>query len=187
MKNAFDAISTTITSGLSRGTVHDSLPDGVTSAAIPNRAVSWDLSTFHKETSTSGPEGNTTTTYTYTKSYTVTIDPTAVDAEQHDGYYPLNGPTYLTVKDSTGQDVQIDFPIPAGKVTLQKYNLTINYKYADVLRLSRLTPSPSRMVAPTALKAPSSPATPLTSLLFPATCPITMLRSMSPTLPTPVL
>ena len=68
---------------------------------------------------------------TYTKTYTVKIDPTAVDAEQYDGYYPLNGPTTLTVKGSNDEDVTIDFPIPAGKVTLQKYNLTINYKYAD--------------------------------------------------------
>lgn len=44
---------------------------------------------------------------------------------------PLNGPTTLTVKGSNDEDVTIDFPIPAGKVTLQKYNLTINYKYAD--------------------------------------------------------
>ena len=71
------------------------------------------------------------TTYTTSKTYTVKIDPTAVDAEQYDGYYPLNGPTTLTVKGSNDEDVTIDFPIPAGKVTLQKYNLTINYKYAD--------------------------------------------------------
>ena len=44
---------------------------------------------------------------------------------------PPNGPTTLTVKGSNDEDVTIDFPIPAGKVTLQKYNLTINYKYAD--------------------------------------------------------
>ena len=30
LKDAFDAISSSITSGLSSGTVHDSLPDGVT-------------------------------------------------------------------------------------------------------------------------------------------------------------
>ena len=68
---------------------------------------------------------------TYTKTYTVKIDPTAVDAERYDGYYPLNGPTTLTVKGSNDEDVTIDFPIPAGKVTLQKYDLTINCKYAD--------------------------------------------------------
>lgn len=127
LKDAFDAISKEITTGLSSGTVHDSLPTGVTSSEIPNRAVEWDLNTFDKATSTNGPEGNTTTTYTYTKTYTVTIDPTVVNAEQYGGYYPLNGPTTLTVKDSNGQDVQIDFPIPAGKVTLPEPEYTLTF------------------------------------------------------------
>ena len=122
LKDAFDAISSSITSGLSSGTVHDSLPDGVT-------CISGDFEGNWNLTGEPGEGG--VTTYTYTKTYTVKIDPTAVDAEQYDGYYPLNGPTTLTVKGSNDEDVTIDFPIPAGKVTLQKYNLTINYKYAD--------------------------------------------------------
>lgn len=125
LKDAFDAISSSITSGLSSGTVHDSLPDGVT-------CISGDFEGNWNLTGATGEPGEGgVTTYTYTKTYTVKIDPTAVDAEQYDGYYPLNGPTTLTVKGSNGEDVTIDFPIPAGKVTLQKYNLTINYKYAD--------------------------------------------------------
>ena len=122
LKDAFDAISSSITSGLSSGTVHDSPPDGVT-------CISGDFEGNWNLTGEPGEGG--VTTYTYTKTYTVKIDPTAVDAEQYDGYYPLNGPTTLTVKGSDDEDVTIDFPIPAGKVTLQKYNLTINYKYAD--------------------------------------------------------
>ena len=122
LKDAFDAISSSIPSGLSSGTVHDSLPDGVT-------CISGDFEGNWNLTGEPGEGG--VTTYTYTKTYTVKIDPTAVDAEQYDGYYPLNGPTTLTVKGSNDEDVTIDFPIPAGKVTLQKYNLTINYKYAD--------------------------------------------------------
>lgn len=122
LKDAFDAISSSITSGLSSGTVHDSLPDGVT-------CISGDFEGNWNLTGEPGEGG--VTTYTYTKTYTVKIDPTAVDAEQYDGYYPLNGPTTLTVKGNDDEDVTIDFPIPAGKVTLQKYNLTINYKYAD--------------------------------------------------------
>lgn len=125
LKDAFDAISSSITSGLSSGTVHDSLPDGVT-------CISGDFEGNWNLTGATGEPGEGgVTTYTYTKTYTVKIDPTAVDAEQYDGYYPLNGPTTLTVKGSNDEDVTIDFPIPAGKVTLQKYNLTINYKYAD--------------------------------------------------------
>ena len=122
LTDAFDAISSSITSGLSSGTVHDSLPDGVT-------CISGDFEGNWNLTGEPGEGG--VTTYTYTKTYTVKIDPSAVDAEQYDGYYPLNGPTTLTVKGSNDEDVTIDFPIPAGKVTLQKYNLTINYKYAD--------------------------------------------------------
>ena len=125
LKDAFDAISSSITSGLSSGTVHDSLPDGVT-------CISGDFEGNWNLTGATGEPGEGgVTTYTYTKTYTVKIDPTAVDAEQYDGYYPLNGPTTLTVKGSNDEDVTIDFPIPAGKVTLQKYDLTINYKYAD--------------------------------------------------------
>ena len=125
LKDAFDAISSSITSGLSSGTVHDSLPDGVT-------CISGDFEGNRNLTGATGEPGEGgVTTYTYTKTYTVKIDPTAVDAEQYDGYYPLNGPTTLTVKGSNDEDVTIDFPIPAGKATLQKYNLTINYKYAD--------------------------------------------------------
>ena len=125
MKDAFDAISSSITSGLSSGTVHDSLPDGVT-------CISGDFEGNWNSTGATGEPGEGgVTTYTYTKTYTVKIDPTAVDAERYDGYYPLNGPTTLTVKGSNDEDVTIDFPIPAGKVTLQKYDLTINCKYAD--------------------------------------------------------
>ena len=127
LKDAFDAISSSITSGLSSGTVHDSLPDGVTCISGDFEG-SWNLT---GATGEPGEGGVTTYTYTYTKTYTVKIDPTAVDAERYDGYYPLNGPTTLTVKGSNDEDVTIDFPIPAGKVTLQKYDLTINCKYAD--------------------------------------------------------
>ena len=146
LKDAFDAISSSITSGLSSGTVHDSLPDGVT-------CISGDFEGNWNLTGATGEPGEGgVTTYTYTKTYTVKIDPTAVDAEQYDGYYPLNGPTTLTVKGSNDEDVTIDFPIPAGKVTLQKYNLTINYKYADGTEAKPT--HTSRMAAPTALPAP---------------------------------
>ena len=113
LNSVFAAISTDITSGLSSGTVHDSLPDGVT-------CISGDFEGNWNLTGATGEPGEGgVTTYTYTKTYTVKIDPTAVNAEQYGGYYPLNGPTTLTV----GDDVVIDFPIPAGKVTLQKYTV----------------------------------------------------------------
>lgn len=79
LKDAFDAISSSITSGLSSGTVHDSPPDGVT-------CISGDFEGNWNLTGEPGEGG--VTTYTYTKTYTVKIAPTAVDAEQYDGYYP---------------------------------------------------------------------------------------------------
>ena len=84
MKDAFDAISSSITSGLSSGTVHDSLPDGVTCISGDFEG-NWNLT---GATGEPGVGGVTTYTYTYTKTYTVKIDPTAVDAEQYDGCYP---------------------------------------------------------------------------------------------------
>ena len=125
LKAAFEAISSSITSVLSSGTVHDSLPTGVTSTEIPGGTAVWDLNTFDKKESTAGTEGNTTTTYTYTKTYTVQIDPS--EAGKSDGEYcPLNGPTTLKVKGSNDKDVDIPFPIPAGKVTLPTYTVTYN-------------------------------------------------------------
>lgn len=134
LKDAFDAISSSITSGLSSGKVHDSLPVGVTSSAISNGTADWDLNTFDKETSTNGTEGNTTTYYTYTKTYTVKIDPTQIQGIEDGNYYPLNGPTTLTV----GDGVVIDFPIPAGKVTLPEpeYTLTFDAKGGSWTELS---------------------------------------------------
>lgn len=69
MTDAFDAISSSITSGLSSGTVHDSLPDGVT-------CISGDFEGNRNLTGATGEPGEGgVTTYTYTKTYTVKIDP----------------------------------------------------------------------------------------------------------------
>lgn len=79
---------------------------------------------------TTTENGKTVTTYRYTKTYTVTIDP---DDEKlvktEDGYAPLNGETTLTVKNSQGTDVEIPFPIPAGKVTPTTF--TVIWKSQD--------------------------------------------------------
>ena len=123
LNRAFSNISEEITSGLSSGTVYDSLPKGVT--PVKGFDEEWELKPDDADVDTSGA----TKTYTYTKTYTVTIDPTD-DAVAGKDYYPLNGPTTLTVKDSTGQDVRIDFPIPAGKVTLQKYKVEYTWTNA---------------------------------------------------------
>ena len=125
LNKAFEKISQTITSGLSAGTVQDALPDGVSSEAFgEGTTAEWDLNTFDKQTS---DEGNTKH-YTYTKTYTVTIDPDSVDKELFDtnNYYPLNGLTTLTVTvKENGQDTEktLNFPIPWAKVS---YTVTFN-------------------------------------------------------------
>ena len=130
LERAFGAISDTITSGLSSGKVHDSLPIGVACTDIPNGSVDWDLSTFDKKVV---PQGEHTTYYIYTKTYTVTINPSDDSNFLKIGeetYCPLNGETTLTVEDKDGNNITIDFPIPAGRVTLpkpEKYTYTLSY------------------------------------------------------------
>ena len=119
LNEVFEKISQTITSGLSAGTVHDALPTGVSSAAFgENMEADWNLSEeggFTCNKTTNAKTGRTD--YTYTKTYTVTIDPEKiVTSKLENGYYPLNDRTTLTVKTGDTNTV-LDFPIPAGKVT----------------------------------------------------------------------
>ena len=130
LNEAFKAISETITSGLSAGTVHDALPEGVTSDAFGGKTTAdWDLSTFETKTSNEGD----TTHYTYTKTYTVTIDPDEIDStvpEENNGYYPLNEPTTLTVKVKEGDKEEnkvLNFPIPWAYVKRTDMSYTVNY------------------------------------------------------------
>lgn len=123
----FAKITQSIVSGLSTGTVKDTLPTGITSTAFETASVEWDLvKDFHPESVTKQEGEKQVTTYTYTKTYTVTIDPKAVKTEKVDGvdYAPLNGETTLTVKNSKDENVTIHFPIPAGKVTMPSYTVT---------------------------------------------------------------
>lgn len=126
LNTVFAAISKTIVSGLSTGTVKDTLPTGITSTAFETASVEWDLvKDFHPESVTKQEGEKQVTTYTYTKTYTVTIDPKTVKTEKVDGvdYAPLNGETTLTV--GSGADAkEIPFPIPAGKVTMPSYTVT---------------------------------------------------------------
>ena len=122
----FAKITQSIVSGLNTGTVRDTLPTGITSTAFETASVEWDLvKDFHPESVTKQEGEKQVTTYTYTKTYTVTIDPKAVETVKVDGvdYAPLNGETTLTV--GSGADAkEIPFPIPAGKVTMPSYTVT---------------------------------------------------------------
>ena len=124
----FAKITQSIVSGLSTGTVKDTLPAGITSEAFGEDNVKeWKLNEapFTKNETTNTVGGKQVTTYTYTYTYTVTINPLTVAKTEIDGAYyaPLNGDTTLTVK-SGDTDVEIPFPIPAGKVTMPSYTVT---------------------------------------------------------------
>lgn len=127
LNTVFAAITDTIVSGLNSGTVTDRLPAGVTfkngtpdgfTSTSENGAYKWELS------GATGTGENGKTVYTYTKTYTVTIDPETAEADK-DGYVPLNGKTTLTVEGGS-----VDFPIPAGKVTPKTLMLTAT-SYTD--------------------------------------------------------
>ena len=125
----FAKITQSIVSGLSTGTVKDTLPPGITSAAFDNGSVKeWKLNEapFTKNETHNTVDGKQVTTYTYTYTYTVTINPLTVEKTKIDGAYyaPLNGETTLTVKNSKGENVEIHFPIPAGKVTMPSHTVT---------------------------------------------------------------
>lgn len=123
----FKDITDTIVSGLSTGTVKDTLPTGISSTVFgeDETVMNWELNSteFTKTEQTRDlGGGKKETVFTYTKIYTVTIDPDKVQTTD-DGYAPLNGETTLTVK-SGDTDVEIPFPIPAGKVTPTTFTVT---------------------------------------------------------------
>lgn len=125
----FAKITQSIVSGLNTGTVKDTLPPGIASAAFDNGSVKeWKLNEapFTKNETPNTVDGKQVTTYTYTYTYTVTINPLTVAKTEIDGAYyaPLNGETTLTVKNSADENVTIHFPIPAGKVTMPSYTVT---------------------------------------------------------------
>ena len=134
LNTAFAAISKTIVSGLSTGTVNDTLPTaGITAKDVDGNAISspmtWKLDEHFTAAApeTTTEDGKTVTTYKYTKTYTVTIDPDNKNLNTveigGEKYAPLNGETTLTVKNGD-QNVTIHFPIPAGKVTMPSYTVT---------------------------------------------------------------
>ena len=140
LNKAFAAITNTIVSGLSTGTVKDTLPTGITSEAFgKDKVKEWKLNEapFTKNETPNTVGGTQVTTYTYTYTYTVTIDPEKASLVEVGGvdYAPLNGETTLTVKNSQGTDVEIPFPIPAGKVTMPSHKVTYKIdgeQYGDV-------------------------------------------------------
>ena len=125
LNTAFVAITDTIVSGLNTGTVKDSLPKGITATGMSGE-MTWKLDEDFTaaEPVTTTEDGRKVTTYKYTKTYTVTINPDDKDlVTTGDGYAPLNGETTLTVE-VAGEEKNIPFPIPAGKVTMPSHTVT---------------------------------------------------------------
>ena len=127
LNTAFAAITDTIVSGLDTGTVNDTLPTGSTAKANGQAITSpmtWKLDDDFDVERTKTEGDKKVTTYTYTKTYYVTINPETVVKTKigNDEYAPLNGETTLTVE-VAGEEKTIPFPIPAGKVTPKEYTV----------------------------------------------------------------
>lgn len=125
LNNTFASLSSSITTGLtgdSTWTVNDPMAANISVVGTlngyndENKTYTWTLS----NPAVSG-EGNTKT-YTYTTSYTVTIDPNGKDADgnplSENKFYPTNGVTTLNYKDANNESATAYFPVPGVKVKL---------------------------------------------------------------------
>ena len=131
LNNTFASLSSSITTGLTGDgwTVEDPMPDYI---SVDGKLDGYDATsktyTWKLANATPTSNGNTTT-YTYTTSYRVTIDPTGLDENT---FYPTNKVTTLHYKDANGTEKHANFPVPGVKVKLptptepDKGTLTIN-------------------------------------------------------------
>ena len=119
---AFKAITTSITTGISSGTVTDPMGPNISVTEKPDNFVSADGTTYTWELangvkSTDGSK----TTYTYQLSYTVTLDTTGEGFDEN-AYYPTNGKTTFTSGEKT-----FEFPVPGVKGTIPSYQVKYAY------------------------------------------------------------
>ena len=138
LNKIFTDLSSTITSGLTGEggwTVNDPMAANISVDGTlngyndENKTYTWTLSNPDQTSN-----GNTTT-YTYTTSYTVKIEPNGKEADgsplREDKFYPTNEVTTLHYTDAKGNLQTADFPVPGVKVKLPDPtpttgNLTIN-------------------------------------------------------------
>lgn len=119
---AFKAITTSITTGISSGTVNDPMGPNISVTTKPDNFVSADGKTYTWELangvkSTDGSK----TTYTYQLSYTVKLDTTGEGFDEN-AYYPTNGKTTFTSGNKT-----FEFPVPGVKGTIPSYQVKYAY------------------------------------------------------------
>ena len=121
---AFKAITTSITTGISSGTVTDPMGPNISVKEKPEafrtedgKAYTWELANGVK--STDGSK----TTYTYRLSYTVKLDTSGENFKEGE-YYPTNAQTTFTSGNKT-----FEFPVPGVKGTIPSYQ--VKYAYTD--------------------------------------------------------
>lgn len=121
---AFKAITTSITTGISSGTVTDPMGPNISVKEKPEafrtedgKAYTWELANGVK--STDGSK----TTYTYQLSYTVKLDTSGENFKEGE-YYPTNAKTTFTSGDKT-----FEFPVTGVKGTIPSYQ--VKYAYTD--------------------------------------------------------
>ena len=120
---AFKAITTSITTGISSGTVNDPMGPNISVTTKPDNFVSADGKTYTWELangvkSTDGSK----TTYTYRLSYKVKLDTSGENFKEGE-YYPTNAKTTFTSGNKT-----FEFPVPGVKGTIPSYQVKYEYK-----------------------------------------------------------
>ena len=122
LNKAFKAITTSITTGISSGTVTDPMGPNISVTAKPDNFVSADGKTYTWELANGVKSiDGSKTTYTYRLSYTVTLDTTGEGFDEN-AYYPANGKTTFTSGDKT-----FEFPVPGVKGTIPSYQVKYAY------------------------------------------------------------
>ena len=121
---AFKAITTSITTGISSGTVNDPMGPNISVTTKPDNFVSADGKTYTWELANGVKSADgSKTTYTYQLSYTVKLDTTGEGFDEN-AYYPTNGQTTFTSGNKT-----FEFPVPGVKGTIPSYQ--VKYAYTD--------------------------------------------------------
>lgn len=120
---AFKAITTSITTGISSGTVNDPMGPNISVTSKPDDLKLKDGSTYTWELANGVKSADgSKTTYTYQLSYMVKLDTTGEGFDEN-AHYPTNGKTTFTSGDKT-----FEFPVPGVKGTIPSYQVKYEYK-----------------------------------------------------------
>ena len=120
---AFKAITTSITTGISSGTVNDPMGPNISVTTKPDNFVSADGKTYTWELANGVKSiDGSKTTYTYQLSYKVKLDTSGENFKEGE-YYPTNAQTTFTSGDES-----FEFPVPGVKGTIPSYQVKYEYK-----------------------------------------------------------